>query len=331
VTLFRGKRLGLALWATEPAATMAEHALLAEKIGFDTVWVIDSQLLCRDVFVVLTAILSRTSTLRAATGVTQPVTRHASVVAGAMASLAELSGGRAILGVGSGFSSLGTIGRKAAPVADVEAFVGTCRMLLSGADAAFDNGVRGHLNWMHTPQPVPIVLAASGPRMTRVAARIGDGVILHQGLSDRAISRATGWALAEGMRPELSCWAPYSLGATRQEAYDRVRARVAGALATARLDWYEGADRDAVSRLKAAYDISDHASAAPHHASLVPDRLIPDHALAGDAGEIRERLRTLLDNPTIDRVILTPQVTGPGARPLPEVLRKFDAEILTGI
>ncbi len=39
--------------------------------------------------------------------------------------------------------------------------------------------------------------------MLVAAARIGDGVILHQGLSDRAISRATGWALAEGMRQRL--------------------------------------------------------------------------------------------------------------------------------
>ncbi len=328
MTLFRGKPLGLALWATEPVAAMAEHAALAEKIGFDSVWVIDSQLLCRDVFVVLTAILSRTTTLRAATGVTQPVTRHASVVAGAMASLAELSNGRAILGIGTGFSSLGTIGRKQARIADVEAFVETCRTLLSGRDAAFDDAVTGHLAWVREPAPVPIVIAATGPRITRAAGRIGDGVILHQGLSDRAISRGVAWAREAGGEPDLSCWAPYSLGATRAEAYDRVRARVAGALATAPLDWYNGADRDAVARLKAAYDIADHASAAPRHASLVPDRLIPDHALAGDAAEVRDGLRHLLDNPALDRVILTPQVIGAGARPLPDVLREFETKIL---
>jgi 5,10-methylenetetrahydromethanopterin reductase len=313
---------------------MAEYAALAEQIGFDSVWVIDSQLLCRDVFVTLAAILARTSTLRAATGVTQPVTRHASVVAGAMASLAELSGGRAVLGVGSGFSSLGTIGLGQARVADVDTFIHTTRTLLSGREAAFDNGVTGRLAWVDRPAGVPVVIAASGPRVTRLGGRIADGVIIHQGLAPAAIARAVGW-VAEGARqrddqtrPEISCWAPYSLAPTRAEAYARVRARVAGALATARLEWFEGAERDAVARLKAAYDIADHANPAPGHAALVPDALIPGHALAGDAAEMRDNLARLLAHPDIDRVILTPQVTGPGARPLPEVLRAFETDIL---
>ena len=37
--MFRGKRLGLALWGTEPAAALAGHAALAESMGFDSVWV----------------------------------------------------------------------------------------------------------------------------------------------------------------------------------------------------------------------------------------------------------------------------------------------------
>jgi alkanesulfonate monooxygenase SsuD/methylene tetrahydromethanopterin reductase-like flavin-dependent oxidoreductase (luciferase family) len=88
--LFRGKRLGLALWGTEPAAALVRHATLAESIGFDSVWVIDSRMLCREVTVTLAAILMATQRIRAATGVTQPVTRHASVMASAMATLSEL-------------------------------------------------------------------------------------------------------------------------------------------------------------------------------------------------------------------------------------------------
>ncbi len=300
---------------------MAEHAALAERIGFDSVWVIDSQLLCRDVFVTLTAILSRTTTLRAATGVTQPMTRHPSVVAGAMASLAELSGGRAILGVGTGFSSLGTIGKPQARIADVEAFVGTTRALLAGRNATFDAGIQGRLSWINEPTNVPIVIAASGPRITGLAGRIADGVIIHQGVASTAIDRAIGWL--DG-KPEVSCWAPYSLAATQSQAYDRVRPRVASALATARLDWFDGTDRDAVARLKAAYDIAGHASSAPDHAALVPDRLIPDYALAGDPAEVRDNLARLLDHPAIDRVILTPQVTGP----VPDILLDFEKHVL---
>lgn len=328
--LFRGKRLGLALWGTEPVAVLAEHAALAERIGFDSVWVIDSQLLCRDVFITLAAILSRTTTLRAATGVTQPFTRHASVAAGAMATLAEMSGNRAILGVGTGFSSLGTIGLKQARIAEVERFVAATRALLAGEATPFDNGVSGRLTWYPPATQVPIVLAATGPRMTATAARIGDGVILHQGLSAGMVARGVGWVrdAAAGQACEISCWAPYSLGADPAEARERVRARVAGALINARADWFDGDERVAVERLQSTYDVHHHASAAAEHAALVPDSLVDRYALAGVGPDVAERLRALLDQPGVDRVIINPQVVGAGARPLPEVLRDFESRVL---
>ena len=322
-------KLGLALWGTEPAATLARHAALAESIGFDSVWVIDSQLLCREVTLTLAAILAATRTLKAATGVIQPITRHASVMASAMATLAEMSGGRAIMGIGTGFSSLRTIGLPQAKIADVEAYVATVRTLLRGASVTF-GGTEGRLSWLETPASVPIVAAATGPRMTRTAARIADGVIVHQGLSPELLGRALGWvaAGAAGRAVEVSCWAPYSLAPSPAEARGRVRARVAGALINANPDWFDGEEQDAVVRLRAGYNVGHHASAAPDHASMVPDSLVDRYSLAGTATGIRARLAALMATPGIGRIILTPQVIGPGARPIPEVLREFDTDIL---
>ncbi|HLJ05612.1 MAG TPA: LLM class flavin-dependent oxidoreductase, partial [Acetobacteraceae bacterium] len=130
--MIRGKQLGISLWGTVPVATLARQAKMAETIGCDTVWVIDSQLLCREVYLTLAACLAQTTTLRVATGVTQPTTRHPSVTASALATLAEMSGGRTIMGIGTGFSSLRTIGMPAAKIAEVEAYVGTVRQLLRG-------------------------------------------------------------------------------------------------------------------------------------------------------------------------------------------------------
>lgn len=316
---------------------LASHAALAEQIGFDSVWVIDSQLLCREVTVTLAAILARTTHLLAATGVTQPMTRHASVTASAMATLAEMSGNRAVMGIGTGFSSLRTIGRKAAPIAAVETYIDTIRRLLARESVRFDNETEGSLSWLDGPVRVPIVIAATGPRMTRAAARIADGAILHQGLSPDLLGRALGW-VAEGARNrdladplEISCWTPYSLGASPAEARDRVRARVAGALVNVQAGWFTGAERDAVERLQAGYDVGHHASAAPEHAAIVPDSLVDRYALAGTASELRERFAALLDQPGIDRVILTPQVIGAGARPLDTVLRELEREVLSRI
>jgi 5,10-methylenetetrahydromethanopterin reductase len=207
--LILGKRLGLALWGTEPVAALVRHAALAESMGFDSVWVIDSQLLCREVTVTLAAILLATKTIRAATGVTQPVTRHASVMASAMATLSELSGGRAIMGIGTGFSSLRTIGLGQAKIAEVETYVGSVRALLRGDPVRFGD-TDGSLSWLPAPASVPIVIAATGPRMIRTAGRIADGVILHHGVSPELITRALGWL--DGGAAEVSCWTPYSLG-----------------------------------------------------------------------------------------------------------------------
>ena len=326
-------RLGLALWGTEPVAVLARHAALAESIGFDSVWVIDSQLLCREVTLTLAAILAQTSRLKAATGVTQPITRHPSVMASAMATLAEMSGNRAIMGIGTGFSSLRTIGLPQAKIAEVEAYIATVRTLLRG-DAARFGDTEGRLSWLDAPPTVPIVIAATGPRMTRTAARIADGVVLHQGLAPDMVARGLGWVRdgqanrAIATRPEVSCWAPYSLADDPAEARDRVRARVAGALMNARPNWFEGVEREAVERLQASYDVGHHASAAPDHAALVPDSLVDRYAVAGTAEEVRVGLMRLLDHPAIDRVILNPQISGAGAPPIDQVLRDLAREVL---
>lgn len=326
--MFRGKRLGLALWGTEPASALARHAALAESIGFDSVWVIDSQLLCREVMVTLAAILMGTKHIRAATGVTQPVTRHASVLASAMATLSEMSDGRAILGIGTGFSSLRTIGLAQARIADLEGFVAEVRGLLRGETVTFLE-TDATLSWLSAPAPVRIVIAGTGPRMIRTAGRIADGVILHHGVSPDLVGRALGWL--DGAAVEVSCWTPYSLGTDATEARDRIRGRVAGALMNARPDWFDGVERAAVERLQAGYDVGHHAASAAGHAAIVPDSLVDRYAIAGTAAEVRDQLRRLLDTPGVDRVILNPQIVGPGAKPLPTVLREFERDILSGL
>jgi 5,10-methylenetetrahydromethanopterin reductase len=331
---FRGKHIGLALWGSEPVPTLVRTAQLAEQIGIDSIWVIDSQLLCREVMVTLAACLAQTTRLRVATGVTQPATRHPSVTASAMATLHEMSNSRAIMGIGTGFSSLRTIGLGSARIAEVEDYVSLVRRLLRGEAVRFGD-TDAAIAWLDRPAQVPIVIAASAPRMTRTAARIADGVIVHQGLSDDLLARALGWvgegaasAGRDAAELEVSCWVPYSMASDPLLARDRVRARVAGGLMQANPDWFTGAERDAVVRLQQSYQVGDHASANPHHAALVPDSLVDRYAVAGTPDEVGAQLTRLLDRPAIDRVIINPQVTGPGALPIDQVLHELEQQVL---
>ncbi|HKB24623.1 MAG TPA: LLM class flavin-dependent oxidoreductase, partial [Methylomirabilota bacterium] len=74
----------------------------AEGHGFDWLGVADSQSVFRELYVALALAALNTSRARVGPLVTNPLTRHLVVTASAIASVDELSGGRAVLGIGSG-------------------------------------------------------------------------------------------------------------------------------------------------------------------------------------------------------------------------------------
>ena len=100
---------GVELYEYLDARTVLEEVQLAEELGYDSVWLGDSQLIWRELYVLLGA--AATTTARVALGVgVEPVTRHLAVTASAIATMQELSRGRAILGVGVGDSAVHTAG-----------------------------------------------------------------------------------------------------------------------------------------------------------------------------------------------------------------------------
>ncbi|HEU5097034.1 MAG TPA: LLM class flavin-dependent oxidoreductase [Reyranella sp.] len=331
----RKPALGIALWGTHPMPKLVEQVRIAEALGFESVWVIDSQLICRDIFVTLAACLAKTSRVAMATGVTQPRTRHVSATASALATLDEMHPGRLLAGVGTGFSSLRTIGMAAAKATELEAFVRSLRALLRKQKVEFENGVGGTVSWMEHPCIMPVVVAASGPRMTRLAASVGDGVILFQGVAADLLERGMGW-LADGARQagravedlSVTCWTPLGAGRTSAAAVEDVRARVASSVMQANPDWFEGEERDALLRLRATYDDFKHAAVRPDHTALISNRMIERYAVAGDGIAIREQLQALMIQPCLDRIVLSAQG---GSMPLDDVLRLLERTVLPGL
>ena len=97
------------LLPNRPIAEVATLAQRAEALGFRGIWVADSQSIFRDAFAALTLSAAHTRTIVLATGVTNPVTRHPASLACSFATLDELSGGRVVLGIGVGESSVETL------------------------------------------------------------------------------------------------------------------------------------------------------------------------------------------------------------------------------
>jgi 5,10-methylenetetrahydromethanopterin reductase len=159
-----------------------------EAAGFDGVGILDSQLLARDTFVILGQAAVHTSRLALFPAVTNPFTRHASVLAGAIRTVDELAPGRVKLVIGTGYTSASTIGRRPATLDEMRACFRTVRALLTGQTVDFD-GTPGKLGFA-AGAGIPLLMAASGPRAIEVAGEIADGVLLLVGCNRGIVERA---------------------------------------------------------------------------------------------------------------------------------------------
>jgi 5,10-methylenetetrahydromethanopterin reductase len=159
-----------------------------EAAGFDGAGILDSQLLSRDAFVVLAQAATRTSRLTLFPAVTNPLTRHASVLASAIQSVEELAPGRVKFVMGTGYTSASTIGRRAGTLAEMRQCLHTVRALLAGETVDF-GGTPGRLAFA-SRRPIPLIMAASGPKAIELAGEIADGVLLLVGFNRGIVARA---------------------------------------------------------------------------------------------------------------------------------------------
>jgi 5,10-methylenetetrahydromethanopterin reductase len=93
---------GVGLFPTEPLQKMIHLAKVSEDAGFSHIWVGDSHLIWREAYINMAAMALNTTKVKLGTGVTNPLTRHPSVLASAYATLEEYSPGRMIVGIGLG-------------------------------------------------------------------------------------------------------------------------------------------------------------------------------------------------------------------------------------
>ncbi len=282
----------LVLYGTEPAPELLACVDAAEEAGLDGVWVGDSQVLWRELHVLLGAVAARTRRLRIGPGVTNPVTRHASVTAGALATLAELTGGRAVLGAGLGDSAVRTAGLRPARLADLERFLADVRRLWSGG--------RDGLGYADGRLAIPVHVGASGPRMLALAGRSADGCLAVVGLSARQLDAARARVregLAEAGRDpgsfELTFWVPFSVSEDDRRAREDVKAYVARSLQHPLPAPLTPLEQEAAERIRAEYAFVDHLTPGAAHSRLVPDEIVADWAIAGTPDECGEQLRAL--------------------------------------
>jgi 5,10-methylenetetrahydromethanopterin reductase len=180
-------RFGLNRFDARSVDAFVADVRRAEILGWDAALQPDSQLRRRDTYVLLAAAARATERITLGPLIANPVTRHPTVTASSIATIDELAPGRTLLGWGVGDTAVRLAGLRPALVKELEASTRLMRALLDGE--AVEVGARQPARLPHH-RPVPIWIAAGGPRTLRMAGGVADGVFLRVGTHPANIKTA---------------------------------------------------------------------------------------------------------------------------------------------
>jgi 5,10-methylenetetrahydromethanopterin reductase len=295
---------------------------MAEDLGFASLILPDSQNLAPEVWGQLMLAAQATSRIRLGPGVTNSITRDPAVTASAALSLQVESGGRAVLGIGRGDSSVQRIGKTLDPVGSFERHLAMLQAYLRG-DAVERDGFSSRLEWLpevRVPK-VPVEVAATGRRVIEVAARQADRICFAVGADPEhlgaAIAHARAAARAAGRDPGAIKYGAF-VNCVVLDDVAVARDALRGAVATfARFSAMRGSDPDrlppplrrAVLYLREHYDMRDHTRTGVAHTAGIEDDFVDWYAIAGPAENAVRRLRRLAEL-GLDFVHVIPGSTG---------------------
>jgi alkanesulfonate monooxygenase SsuD/methylene tetrahydromethanopterin reductase-like flavin-dependent oxidoreductase (luciferase family) len=281
------------------------QAQTAERFGWDHITWADHSLRNRDPFLGAALWAANTSRIRVGTGVTHFATRSPIGTAIAAATIQELSGGRMVLGLGTGMSGPRSVGGRPATLAALREAIVLIKQLTAGETVTWQ-GAEIKFEWQ--PQPVPVYAAAMGPRTQQVAAEVGDGVMVNTAepaLVENALRNVAAGIERAGRAPaDVDLWLRTMVALDD----DRARARKAAGWYAATIahdfaktnllrDTPEAQEvkhrvpqslQDACVRLAQTYKPGQPAGD-------LPDELIDAFTIAGPVDYAIERLRALRD------------------------------------
>ncbi len=315
---------GVGLFPTEPLPQMVQLAKVTEQLGYSHIWVGDSHLIWREAYVNMAAMALNTTKVKLGTGVTNPLTRHPSVVASAYATLEEYAPGRTIVGIGLGDSSVETMGMKPAKLSYFEKTMAQMRQLLDGQEVQLETG---KIHLLHPCKAkVPIYIAASGPKMLELSGRIADGIIVLVGVADEYIAHAreriAAGAKAAGRKVEdinLVLWVPCAVSETAP-AKDAVKAHVARVVAHPLPYVLDPTEQKVLAEIRKTYDYYHHMDQQANHAEVIPDWLVDKFAIAGTVADCRAQIERIKKS-GIQQIAIIPYSPPGGSRE--ETIRGF--------
>jgi alkanesulfonate monooxygenase SsuD/methylene tetrahydromethanopterin reductase-like flavin-dependent oxidoreductase (luciferase family) len=246
----------------------------AEEVGYEAVFL--PEIGAREGFATATGLAGVTAGVRLATGVLPIGSRDERRTAMGAATVHDVSGGRFVLGLGS-----------LASIEETRRYLTTVRSLLAGGEAEPARPGTSHppLDLLPGPGHVPVILAALGPRMTRLAGEAADGVLLNWCTPERvALARRQTAQGAEGAGrdPREITVAVYVRTVVGHEGADAAAALRGAAAAYAAMPKY--------LRQYEAMGLGEEARAAALGPERVPETLLRACCVWGERGEALARL-----------------------------------------
>lgn len=274
-------RWAFSLSGHRDARSAVRAAVLAEQAGCDDVWVTEDYLE-RGAFSLAGAIAGATSRIRIGVGVVNPWTRHPGLIAMEYATLDELSGGRAVLGLGASNArwmddQLGIPFEH--PIDRLYECVRVIRELMTGNRVEHD-GRHFHVHAQLAFSPVrpdpPIVVGVKGPRAIAQARTSADGILLSVLSSPPYVAAVRARV---GPDVELAAYVALAVDDAAGRARDRLRPTVAAFLGVhgdSEITRTAGLDPDLADELRTGW------AAGRPRVDLVTDELVDRFTVCGN-------------------------------------------------
>jgi len=310
---------------------IGDYARMVERDGWDGLAVTDSQTNNGDAFCALSVAATATSRVKLTTSATNAVTRHPSVVAGAIASVHAESGGRAVLGIGRGDSSVRSIGEPLMPLSRFRSALEQIQALLRGEPVTYGEGQQTRMAWLerYGLPKVPVSVSATGPKTIEIGAQVADRVTLSLGADleriQWAVDLARSTRRSAGLDPEALSLGAY-VNCTVHPDVARARELVRPRLNTYIRHWtmhanarqtLESADDALVDRIK-------------RREAELTDDFVERHAVAGPSEYVVDRLRQLLAL-GLDHLILVGYPGNVDPEALADGSQRFGAEVIPAL
>lgn len=298
--------LGVGLLQRYPPRELIAFAQCCESLGYQHLWYANEKFY-RDPYVGLTLCALNTRTVRLGIFVADPYTVHPALTTIAVASVDEVSGGRAMLAYGAGGTGAAPLGiSRLRPAQAIAEAVELSRLLLRGGLVDYDGELvhfRGGRLAFEPRGDIPIYVASRGDLVLSRAAEVADGVMIATYATPEGIQhgleRVARGARRAGRRTEdLDLFARVDTCITEdpREAMEAVRPMVARLLGSS----YP--DRSFVHALglevpEAFERVAERRDTALNSASahLIPDDLVRAFTWAGNAQQVAERVAAVVD------------------------------------